>query len=324
MNKNTYFKIIKIHRFLKENNLYFILKELLLETSTTKANTKIKIENNNINFINGEEVIKVDLIDDTLSFQKVEQVTKIKQLTLDVTNPKPLFKINITNLELRENGLIVTETTMAYNINLMELISLESTRFIYTTRTLMTLFPNIELPLSYADILLKINNHELDHHQSDLRNTIEISLNSDTSSNSLNSPVRTLVNKNDISNIYTLAKKNAVLRIFDLYNGKITPRVLLDIKDINLGCLKPEAFNYRSLNGITWAEEKLIGKKNNNYFPTTSKYIEKLLLETFFIEVIDLDNREELLSKLQTKKTILDKLKINIKKKIKTLTKKMI
>lgn len=324
MNKNTYSKMIIIHRMLKENNLYFILKDLLLETTTSKINTRLKIENNSINFINGEEIIKVDLINNLLICRKMETISKIKQLTIDIASSKPLFKINITTLEIRENGIILTETTTEYDVNLMEIITLDSARSIYTTNTLKALLPNIEIPLNYIDILLKINNHELDYNQSNLKNTIKIFKNYSDVTIFSNSPVKTIVNQVDISNIYSLTGKNAILRIFDLYNGKINPRILQDIKNINLGFLNSEAFNYRSLSGINWEEEILIGKKINKYFKTTNKYIEKLLLETFFIEVMDLDSREEFLSKLQSKKTILDKLKINIKKKIRILTKKMI
>lgn len=109
----------------------------------------------------------------------------------------------------------------------------------------------------------------------------------------------TFVNDRDISYIYDIVKgPDKLLRIFDLYRGIINERNKQDIKGINQGLIKSDAFAYLELKGIKQKEDSFVSKEkfDADYIRNVSNIISEV---TGNINYIDSLERDSLISSIK-------------------------
>ena len=93
---------------------------------------------------------------------------------------------------------------------------------------------------------------------------------------------RTYLNDEEISSVYDIVDgPDKLYRVYDLYNGKINERNERDIVAINYGFLSPDAFDYKTLKGITEKENNLIGQILPEFQLDYINYITKLFNDKF-------------------------------------------
>ena len=86
-------------------------------------------------------------------------------------------------------------------------------------------------------------------------------------------PTRTYLNGEEVSSIFVLDGPDKLYRIYDLYNGIISPRNENDINCIHLGLLSQDAFNFKELKGINEHEDVLVGAPLVNEKDTYIDYL---------------------------------------------------
>lgn len=76
-----------------------------------------------------------------------------------------------------------------------------------------------------------------------------------------NYPTKTYLNGEDISSIYEVSDtEDKLYQVYDLYHGIINPRNENSINLINLGLLSIDAFDLKTLRGITNEEDRIVGE----------------------------------------------------------------
>lgn len=95
-------------------------------------------------------------------------------------------------------------------------------------------------------------------------------------------PTRTYLNGEEISNIFDVIDgPDKLYRVFDLYRGIINRRNENDINSINLGFLSPDAYDLKSLKGITEQEDSIIGKSLISVSDEYINYLKQLFNNKF-------------------------------------------
>ena len=88
----------------------------------------------------------------------------------------------------------------------------------------------------------------------------DIASNSSFSTHLIKNNSKTYLNGRDISDIYELKGKNAVKRIYNLYQGIINEENIGDLENIGKGLLNEEAYDLKGLKGIKERENFLVGE----------------------------------------------------------------
>lgn len=95
-------------------------------------------------------------------------------------------------------------------------------------------------------------------------------------------PTKTYLNGEDVSNIFDVNDgPDKLYRVFDLYRGIINSRNEKDINLINLGFLSQDAYDLRSLRGITEQEDSIVGKSLSSETDNYINYLKQLFNNKF-------------------------------------------
>ncbi len=91
----------------------------------------------------------------------------------------------------------------------------------------------------------------------------------------------TYINGKDVSSLFVIDGPDKLYRIYDLYHGLINDRNIKDLKNIHLGLLSPNVYDYKSLMGITKKEDMIAGQpmegRNDLYY----SYLKEIFKEHF-------------------------------------------
>ena len=167
-------------------------------------------------------------------------------------------------IEKRPNGVIYSNICKNFNSNKDAVLRyLIENRYVFTKETLESYFTNFDFEkMDMKSLMTKLTMTQY-----------EVSLNriSDFHSDVLISSVRPkgkndyltaiYLNDEDISNIYkTVDGPDRVYKIYDLYRGIINIKDEKDIDLIRSGILSQDAYDLKSLKGITEKEDSIVGK----------------------------------------------------------------
>ncbi len=94
-------------------------------------------------------------------------------------------------------------------------------------------------------------------------------------------PTKTYINGKDVSSLFTIDGPDKIYRIYDLYHGLINERNINDLKKINLGLLSPDAYDYKTLLGITSKENMIAGQPLEEANDLYYSYLKKIFKKKF-------------------------------------------
>jgi len=124
----------------------------------------------------------------------------------------------------------------------------------------------------------------------------------------------TFINGEDYSNIYDIVDGyDKLYRIYDLYNGRINERNKQDINAIELGFIKKDAYDLKSLLGIKEKEDFLIGTSN---FEETHDYLDRNSILQSINDDIPINKKESISNEVPTNKIFQKKLRKIFNKRI--------
>ena len=224
-----------------------------------------------------------------------------------------------SSIEKRSNGIIYTEiqkqfSTSSYFKNQNVLVDLWENRYAFSRENINKIIGKSDYgTVSLMYILLKLKNASLKCKLDDI---CDIHNSFSTHMNYYSSwvggrkikdniyPTRTYLNNEEVSSIFDVNDgPDKLYRVFDLYLGIINSRNEFDINLINLGFLSPDAFDFKSLMGITEKENNLVGKDQSSVSSNYINYLTQLFNNKFgYKGKISLD-RESLISAITYKST---------------------
>ena len=124
----------------------------------------------------------------------------------------------------------------------------------------------------------------------------------------------TFINGEDYSNIYDIVDGyDKLYRIYDLYNGRINERNKQDINAIELGFIKKDAYDLKSLLGIKEKEDFLIGTSN---FEETHDYLDRNSILQSINDDIPINKKESISNEVPANKIFQKKLRKIFNKRI--------
>jgi len=128
----------------------------------------------------------------------------------------------------------------------------------------------------------------------------------------------TLLNGDDISNIYEVGGIDKISRIYDLYNGFINERNTSNIFSIHLGLLNKDSLGYKELVGITDKEDSICGKQIEKlYIYQNPDYIYDLIRNRIgYKKEFNLNDRNSLIEAITYKKIITEEKKQRLEEKL--------
>lgn len=130
-------------------------------------------------------------------------------------------------------------------------------------------------------------------------------------------PTTMYLNDEEVSNVFDVNDgPDKLYRIYDLYRGIINTRNEIDINSINLGFLSADAFDFRSLKGITEQENHLVGKSTLEISNDYVDYLSKLFNNKFGYKGEIKTDRESLLKGITYKMSLSELAKRQIEKKL--------
>lgn len=205
----------------------------------------------------GEE-IEILFSDESVHFTRKNEIENYSAiLYLPKENEgMPVIRILETNVEKRDNGVIIDYVTKFYDYTTYStternLVDLEVERYVVTDK-------NLDYEFILNDKLgIKEMSSFSSFFETHMRNVISDGLRK--YSNTPYSNV-TLENGKDISAIYAIVDgADKLSRIYDLYRGIINKQTADDIYAINLGLLSVWGFDYKRKVGTTKLEDELVG-----------------------------------------------------------------
>ena len=262
-----------------------------------------------------------------------EELYSKYNLSINIESKKEQKKEDITikikRIEKRNKGIILTDIFKTYSSTnyydkIYILSDIHEKQLISTKNKLEENLYNFNFNNTKArDILSrfkKIDDNKL-QLLSDYNHSFTVYINQNKSiktflNNDNNPPIQVFSNGTNVSNVYTLIKGyDAISRIYDLYNGVITPNNEQDIDLIKKGSLNSKCFNLKSLKGIDSYIDNLIGTKteiSNDYL----EYLKKLFRNKYQYTDEIILSREDLLKIILAKPKKNDKNQVLIKKYI--------
>ena len=224
-----------------------------------------------------------------------------------------------SNIEKRNNGIIYTEiqkqfSTSSYFKNQNVLVDLWENRYVFSRENINKIISKSDYEnVTLMYILLKLKSTSL---KSKLDDICDIYNSFSTHMNYYSSwvggrkikdniyPTRTYLNNEEVSSIFDVNDgPDKLYRVYDLYLGIINSRNEFDINLINLGFLSPDAFDFKSLMGITEKENNLVGKSQSSVSSNYINYLTQFFNNKFgYKGKISLD-RESLISAITYHKT---------------------
>lgn len=212
------------------------------------------------------------------------------------------------SLEKRPNGVIFSVVTKSFKDssifkNKTVLSNLIEQRYTFTDDTLSSYFKGKSFSQIFEDLVNYYENADLESIM-DYNSTFEIhtSLSRNPNTGLLYENFHTFLNGEDLGNIYNISNSpNKVYRIYDLYNGLITPRNESDIDLIHDEFLSDKGFNLRELKDLTFEENNLVGPTIIPVSQEYYQYVKTFLKEKYgYFGEIAFD-RETLLSAITYK-----------------------
>lgn len=116
-------------------------------------------------------------------------------------------------------------------------------------------------------------------------------------------PTRTYLNDTEVSGLYdTVDGEDKLYRVYDLYRGIINPRNEKDISAISIGLLSEDAFDLKTLKGITKKEDELVGEAQNRISSDYLNYLEDLIKNRYSYSKEFQPTRDSILERITYKK----------------------
>jgi len=192
-----------------------------------------------------------------------------------IVDDKMLFVHQI--LEKRNKGVMFFELRKNYkeiNNDKFMLVDLYENRYIFYKSTIDKRLLNVSFDNTKSLVLLfKILELSLRGNlkkYSDFNNSFSIHRNCYNS----NFNYSVFLNGENISKLYSFVNgEDDLYRIYDLYNGIISPKCEKDILRMNLGNVNIECFDVKNLRGIIFKEDNLIGKSKIKYSTEYELYV---------------------------------------------------
>ena len=211
------------------------------------------------------------------------------------------FVITHELLDRRENGIVYSKIqkqfTHSNRFKQLVLTDLVEQRFTFTEAKINSLYRNVNLfeetdfdKLGFDELFIKIGilDYLIDFKaNSDYYSEFSTHMNYYVDGESGRKikdniyPTRTYLNGEDVSKIFDVDGPDKIYRIYDLYRGIINPRNEKDIRDIHLGLLTTEVFNFRDLKGINKQENALVGAPLLNVSNRYINYLKKFFKREF-------------------------------------------
>lgn len=311
MESQMYKKLKRYSKMLKDKNTQSILEEMMNEYKLGE----IELEEDSLivqlKEKNSEEQVILKISDEEIIFQRENK----KELERKSIKEGPIMDTEY--YEWRPSGIVIEQVRQEYNYSVFskkekKVTDLTSKRFVLSTKTLSEKFPEIDCMHEYNIGYLyreygEISDYKEETLRPDLVTTFEthmkyclpydgVRLGTDSIYST-----HTLLNGEDVSFIYdTVEGPDKLLRIYDLYNGIINDRNIGDLRTINLGLLREEAFGLKEVKGITEEEQKIVSSCTDRIDPDYYENVSRLLKEKLdYVGEVTLDNREALLKVIQ-------------------------
>ena len=197
-------------------------------------------------------------------------------------------------LENRPNGVIYTSIQKDFtNSNRFKnryvLIDILESRYVLTSDVIREILENLKLNKEFSmQTLFKLRRLECENSLQNYSNFItnfSTNLNYYLLTNVQKKDLysaRTYLNGEEVSNLYdSIEGEDKLYRIYDLYHGIVNRRNEYDLHSIHLGNLKQDAFDLKTLKGITEREENLIGKSLERPSNEYTKYLKRFLKDRY-------------------------------------------
>lgn len=276
-----------------------------------------------IKFKNGQfECTFSDEFKNTISLSIRPQMIHLIKYNNNILSSITIMEDHIlrqSNIEKRSNGIIYTEIQKQFSTsnrfeNQNVLVDLWENRYVFSRENINKIIGKSDYEnVTLMYMLLKLKRASL---KSKLEDICDIYNSFSTHMNYYGSwiggrkikdniyPTRTYLNNKDVSSIFDVNDgPDKLYRVFDLYMGIINSRNEFDINSINLGFLSPDAFDFKSLMGITEKENNLVGKDPSVVSSNYINYLTQLFNNKFgYNGKISLD-RESLISAITYKST---------------------
>lgn len=308
MEAKTYKKLKEYSSLLKDKNIQNILEQVL----------------------KGYELGEMEVKEESLIIHLMEE-DNIDKVTLEITKEKIIFKrenkkeIEIKTIkegpvvdreyyEWRPSGIVIEQVKEEYDYSIFskhekKVTDLVSKRYILSTKTLSEALNEIDCMYEHnmRYFYRRIGHYEEEILPPDIVTTFETHMKHYVPFDGIRRitdtkySTNTLLNGEDVSYIYDIVEgPDKLLRIYDLYNGTINDRNMTDLKSIRLGLLREEAFELKTVKGITERENEIISKSTiepkSNYYGN----ICRMFMDEFsYYEAVPLDDRDALLKAIK-------------------------
>lgn len=306
-------KLKKYSKMLKSKIIQNIIEETIgkctlknIEIVGDTVIAHLKEEGNNDN-------ITLEITDEKIVFKREnKKELKVKTITQEST-------IDTNYYELRPNGVVIEKVRQTYGYSIFsktekKVTDLTSRRYILSTKTLNERFPEIDCMHEYSIGYLyreygEISDYKEEILKPDMVTTFETHMKYCAPydgvrlvTDSIYSTY-TLLNGEDVSFVYDIVEgPDKLPRIYDLYNGIINDRNIGDLRAINLGLLREQAFGLKEASKITEKENSIVSKfitsPNASYYQDVCRLLKEKLN---YDGVILLDDREALLKAIKHK-----------------------
>ena len=257
------FKLIESYlwTFTDKNNhdILMSIGESLIKFTELKPNSTQEVTIQGKQYTSGSNLRKI--------FPNIENKQKTK-------NEDIILKIR--KIEKRTKGIIVTDIYKTYSVpdnleNKYIVSEIREKQYVITKNKLEENLGNFYFDkINARDISSRITTYERQNsiqNLSDYTTNLLIDINNKKGITNLfkhanDIPIRIILNGTNISNIYTsIEGSDKISRIYDLYNGIISPENEKDIDNIRNGLLPNKCFDLKTIKSINFQIDNLTGER---------------------------------------------------------------